>query len=165
MTSYDYEYCRSIAREYTYSFPVDDIPNFNYLYIREGDIVFKIDKHTGEICIQMSLEEYVSEWRSLWQTNSTFKEYYTQGYTFPKEDPDTSKDIDELRKRCSDSTRHKKGNTEYIIDFLTDDSLTITEVKLLKFLISKVEVWNYAISTYQEIASSLGKDTKWTNLI
>ena len=75
MTLYDYEYCRSVDREYTYSFPVDDIPNFNYLYIREGDVVFKTDKRTGEICTTMSLEEYVSEWRSLCAAIVTGKQH------------------------------------------------------------------------------------------
>lgn len=131
--------------EYTKEYVVDDIPNYPILYIRDGDFVFVTNKHTGEIYQKATIPEYVDLWRHEWDNNPTFKEFYTRGYFVPKQHPDAAKDIVELYKLCSDKTRHRKGDDGFLLDFLWNDSCTLNETKLFKYLCDNVVVWNYSV--------------------
>lgn len=134
-----------IENNYTKEFAIDDIPNYPILYIRDGDFVFVTDKHTGEIYKKVTLAEYVNIWCEEWHSNPVFREYYTKGYFTPKDHPDTAKDIVELYKLCSDKTRHRKGDDGFLLDFLWNDSCTLNETKLFKYLCDNVAVWNYSV--------------------
>jgi len=146
--------------EYIKEFIVDDIPNYPILYIRDGDFVFATDKHTGEIYKKLTLWEYVSVWVDGWNNNPLFNEYYTKGYSVPKDHPDTAKDIAELLRLCSDKTRHRKGDDGFLLDFLWDDSCTLTETKLFKYLCDNVVVWNYSVIDPADMHTALGLKSK-----
>lgn len=134
-----------MENKYEYVFQIDDIPNYPILYIRDGDFVFVTDKNTGEILKKASLQEYVEIWWEEWSNNFTFKDFYTKGYSVPKDHPDTAKDIVELYKLCSDKTRHRKGDDGFLLDFLWKDQCTLNETKLFKYLCDNVAVWNYSV--------------------
>ena len=131
--------------KYTKEYIIDDIPNYPILYIRYGDFVFVTDKHTGEIYNKATLWEYVDIWLDEWNNNFIFRDFYTKGYSVPKDHPDTAKDIVELYKLCSDKTRHRKGDDGFLLDFLWNDSCTLNETKLFKYLCDNVAVWNYSV--------------------
>lgn len=139
---------------------VDDIPNYPILYVRDGDFVFVVDKHTGEIYKKLTLRDYVSVWVDEWNNNPIFNEYYTKGYSVPKDHPNTAKDIVELYKLCSDKTRHRKGDDGFLLDFLWDDSCTLTETKLFKYLCDNVVVWNYSVIDPTDMHIALGLKSK-----
>lgn len=145
---------------YIKQFIVDDIPNYPILYIRDGDFVFATDKHTGEIYKKLTLWEYVSVWVDEWNNNPIFNEYYTKGYSVPKDHPNTAKDIAELLRLCSDKTRHRKGDDGFLLDFLWDDSCTLTETKLFKYLCDNVVVWNYSVIDPTDMHTALGLKSK-----
>lgn len=149
-----------LLTEYIKEFIVDDIPNYPVLYIRDGDFVFATDKHTGEIYKKLTSWEYVSVWVDEWNNNPIFREYYTRGYSVPKDHPDTAKDIAELLKLCSDKTRHRKGDDGFLLDFLWDDSCTLTETKLFKYLCDNVVVWNYSVIDPSDMHTALGLKSK-----
>jgi len=134
-----------IENNYTKEFAIDDIPNYPILYIRDGDFVFVTDKYTGEIYKKATLWEYVDIWLDEWNNNFIFRDFYTKGYSVPKDHPDTAKDIVELYKLCSDKTRHRKGDDGFLLDFLWNDSCTLNETKLFKYLCDNVAVWNYSV--------------------
>lgn len=142
--------------KYIKQFVVDDVPDYPILYVGDGDFVFVVDKHTGEICKKVTVSEYVDLWRYEWDNNPIFKGYYTKGYYTPKEHPDTAKDIAELLKLCSDKTRHRKGDDGFLLDFLWDDSCTLTETKLFKYLCDNVVVWNYSVINPTDLHTALG---------
>lgn len=131
--------------KYIKEYAIDDIPNYPILYIRDGDFVFVTDKHTGEIYKKATLWEYVDIWLDEWNNNFIFREFYTKGYSVPKDHPDTAKDIAELYKLCSDKTRHRKGDDGFLLDFLWKDQCTLNETKLFKYLCDNVAVWNYSV--------------------
>lgn len=131
--------------EYIKQYAIDDIPNYPILYIRDGNFVFVTDKHTGEIYKKATLQEYMEIWWEEWDNNFTFKDFYTKGYSVPKDHPDTAKDIAELYKLCSDKTRHRKGDDGFLLDFLWKDQCTLNETKLFKYLCDNVAVWNYSV--------------------
>ena len=134
-----------VENKYTKEYVVDDIPNYPILYIRDGDFVFVTDKHTGEIYKKVTLDEYIEIWDYEWNNNTTFRDFYTQGYSIPKNHPDTAKDLSELHKLCSDKTRHRKGDDGFLLDFLWSDQCTLNETKLFKYLCDNVAVWNYSV--------------------
>lgn len=146
--------------EYIKEYIVDDIPNYPILYIRDGDFVFVTDKHTGEIYKKTNLWEYVDIWLDEWNNNFVFRDFYTKGYSVPKDHPDTAKDIVELYKLCSDKTRHRKGDDGFLLDFLWNDSCTLTETKLFKYLCDNVAVWNYSVIDLNDIHTTLGLKSK-----
>lgn len=146
--------------ECTKEFIVDDIPNYPILYIRDGDFVFVTDKHTGEIYQKTTISKYVDMWRHEWDSNPTFKEFYTKGYFAPKRHPDTAKDIVELYKLCSDKTRHRKGDDGFLLDFLWNDSCTLNETKLFKYLCDNVAVWNYSVIDSNDMHTKLELKSK-----
>jgi hypothetical protein len=146
--------------EYERFYRVDDIPNYPTLFIRDGDFVFVVNKHTGEISDKLTLEQYVDFWREEWDNNPVFRNYYTQEYFAPKDHPDAAKDITELYKLCSDKTRHRKGDDGFLLDFLWADSCTITETKLFKYLCDNVAVWNYSVIDTKDMHTSLGLKSK-----
>lgn len=149
-----------IENKYTKGFIVDDIPDYPILYIRDGDFVFVTDKHTGEIYSKVGLAEYIEIWIDEWNNNPVFKEYYMKGYSVPKDHPDTAKDIVELYKLCSDKTRHRKGDDGFLLDFLWNDSCTLTETKLFKYLCDNVAVWNYSVIDTTDMHTALGLKSK-----
>lgn len=134
-----------VENKYTKEYVVDDIPNYPILYIRDGDFVFVTDKHTGEIYKKVTLDEYIEIWDYEWNNNTTFRDFYTQGYSIPKNHPDTAKDLSELHRLCSDKTRHRKGDDGFLLDFLWKDQCTLNETKLFKYLCDNVAVWNYSV--------------------
>jgi hypothetical protein len=146
--------------EYIKEFIVDDIPNYPILYIRDGGFFFATDKHTGEIYKKLTVWEYVSVWVDEWNNNPIFNEYYTKGYSVPKDHPDTAKNIAELLRLCSDKTRHRKGDDGFLLDFLWDDSCTLTETKLFKYLCDNVVVWNYSVIDPSDMHIALGLKSK-----
>lgn len=146
--------------EYERFYRVDDIPNYPTLFIRDGAFIFVVNKHTGEISDNLTLEQYVDFWREEWEINSVFRDYYTQEYFVPKDHPDTAKDLTELYKLCSDKTRHRKGDDGFLLDFLWSDSCTITETKLFKYLCDNVVVWNYSVIDTKDMHTSLGLKSK-----
>lgn len=147
-------------REYTKEYVIDDIPNYPILYIRDGDFVFVTDKHTGEIYKKVTLWEYADIWLEEWNNNFVFRDFYTKGYSVPKDHPDTAKDIVELYKLCSDKTRHRKGDDGFLLDFLWNDSCTLTETKLFKYLCDNVAVWNYSVIDLNDMHTALGLKSK-----
>lgn len=44
-----------------------------------------------------------------------------------------------------DKTRHRKGDDGFLLDFLWNDSCTLNETKLFKYLCDNVAVWNYSV--------------------
>jgi hypothetical protein len=146
--------------EYERFYRIDDIPNYPTLFIRDGDFVFVVNKHTGEISDKLTLEQYVDFWREEWEINTNVRGYYTQEYFAPKDHPDAAKDITELYKLCSDKTRHRKGDDGFLLDFLWADSCTITETKLFKYLCDNVAVWNYSVIDTKDMHISLGLKSK-----
>lgn len=145
---------------YTKEFIVDDIPNYPALYIRDGASIFVVYKHTGEISNKLTVTEYVKLWRHEWDNNHDFKYYYTKDYYVPKAHPDAAKDIAELYKLCSDKTRHRKGDDGFLLDFLWDDSCTLTETKLFKYLCDNVAVWNYSVINPSDMHTAIGLKSK-----
>lgn len=131
--------------KYVKQYVVDDIPNYPILYIRDGDFVFVTDKYTGEIYKKATLWEYIDIWLDEWNNNFIFRDFYTKGYSVPKDHPDTAKGIVELYKLCSDKTRHRKGDDGFLLDFLWKDQCTLNETKLFKYLCDNVAVWNYSV--------------------
>ena len=148
--------------EYERFYRVDDIPNYPFLFIRDGDFVFITNKHTGEISNTLSLTQYVECFNIERQTNPLFISFYEEGYVLPKLSPDTARDIPELIKLCSDKTRHRKGDDGFLLDFMWQDGCTITETKLFKYICSTVEVWNYAVLDETLMMATLGKGTRHT---
>lgn len=146
--------------EYIKQYAIDDIPNYPILYIRDGDFVFVTDKHTGEIYKKATLQEYVEIWWEGWNNNFTFKDFYTKGYSVPKDHPDTAKDIAELYKLCSDKTRHRKGDDGFLLDFLWKDQCTLNETKLFKYLCDNVAVWNYSVIDHNDMHIKLELKSK-----
>lgn len=132
---------------------VDDIPDYPILFIRDGGFVFETDKYTGEIQNKLCIEGYVKVWCSEWVSNPIFKSYYHKGYSIPKQNPDTAKSLKELKKLCSDNTRHRKGDTGYLLDFLMEGDCNKTESKIFLHLSKNVIVWNYCITSLEEIKS------------
>lgn len=145
--------------KYTESFPVHDIPDYDYLFIREGDIVFMVNKYTGEIVENLSLAEYCKIWKNEWDTNTKFNSYYIGEYTVPKGDPNTARNMDELKSLCSDKSRRLRGDTGYLLDFMLKDSTNKTEAKLVLWVCQQVEVWNYAIIDVSQVQQVLGLKT------
>lgn len=161
----DYEYCRSMKREYTISFPVHDIPNYPTLFIRDGDLVFVVDKATGEISNTLSLSEYVDTWLSELSESLDMQKYYLGAYRIPKQHPDTARTIQELKELCSDGSRHRKGDTEYLLDFIHRDECTATETKVFMQLCKLVVVWNYLHVDKTKIHISVGLSSRQCNRV
>jgi hypothetical protein len=132
---------------------IDDIPNYPYLFIRDGGFVYLTNKDTGEIIDNLSLTEYVDLWRKEWNINPDFKSYYTKGLFQPKQDPDTATNTTELKRLCSDNTRHRKGDTGFLLDFIMLDQCSKTESKVFLHLCKKVIVWSYSTTDMEEIQS------------
>lgn len=152
------------TEEYLYSFPVHDIPDYEYLFIRNGEQVFVVSKETGEFVETLSLSDYTNLWRREWQNNPAFKSYYLQGIKKP-DNPDKAETLDELKSLCSDKTRHRRGNEGYLLDFLLNDSLTKTEIKLFDHLVKNVVVWNYSVVDYNNLSTVLSlSDRQLRNL-
>lgn len=149
-----------VENKYTKEYVVDDIPNYPILYIRDGDFVFVTDKHTGEIYKKVTLDEYIEIWDYEWNNNTTFRDFYTQGYSIPKNHPDTAKDLSELHKLCSDKTRHRKGDDGFLLDFLWNEDCTLTETKLFKYLCENVIVWNYSVVDQDSFKGALKLKSK-----
>jgi hypothetical protein len=140
--------------KYIKEFRVDDIPKYDNLFIRDGEQVFVVNKHTGEISSTLSIAEYVKTWRTEWENNPTFRAYYQDKLTFPT-DPDKAETLEELRRLCSDKTRLRRGDERFLLDFMLRDLLSTTEMKLFTHLTKCVEVWNYAVVDYSNIPSVL----------
>lgn len=136
MTEYD---------RYTYYNNIDDIPGYPKLFIKDGDFVFVTDKNTGEILEKLSMTQSTKYWVNEWNTNKLLKAFHYKGLQLPKSDPDTAKNIKELKKLCSDNTRHRKGDTGFLLDFIMKDDVTKTESKIFLYLTKNVVVWNYAV--------------------
>jgi len=152
--------------DYDRYYVTHDIPNHPTLFIRDGDFVFVVNKHTGEISEKLTLTEYVDCWRNEWDTNPVFKAYYMKGYFLPKTDPDTATTLKDLKRMCSDSTRHRKGDTGYLLDFIMTDQCSKTESKLFLYLCKNVVVWNYSVTTMEDIQECLGlKSLKQTKAV
>lgn len=142
------------------SFRVDDIPNYPFLFIREGVFVFKTDKHTGEISEVLRLYEYCYQWEILYRYCPAFRDFYAKGLFFPKDNPDTARNTAELLKLCSDKTRHRKGDEGFLLHFLWKDQCTLTETKLFKLLCDLVVVWNYAVLDDLDLHTKLNLKSK-----
>ena len=139
---------------YVYENRIDDIPNYPTLFIRDEDFVFITNKHTGEITEKLTLYDAVQYWIEEWNTNPVFRGYYQRGLHCPKDDPDTANNIKELKKLCSDNSRHRKGDTGFLLDFLMKDDISKTESKVFLYLAKQVFVWNYCAVTMEEIATA-----------
>lgn len=137
-----------------------DIPNYPFLFIREGVFVFKTDKHTGEISEVLHLYEYCYQWVILYRYCPAFRDFYTKGLFFPKDNPDTAGNTAELLKLCSDKTRHRKGDEGFLLHFLWKDQCTLTETKLFKLLCDLVVVWNYAVLDDNDLHTKLNLKSK-----
>lgn len=162
---YNYEYFRGVNRQYELTFPVCDIPNHPFLFIREGAFVFQTNKETGEISKQLSLPEYADVWRNEWENNPYFRSYYTKGYFIPKESPDTARNIPELKKLCSDNTRHIKGTDAYFLDFILSDQVNTTQSKMFAWMCKHVVVWNYSIFSMEHLFKSTPLTKKQTKAV
>jgi hypothetical protein len=149
---------------YIKEYRVDDIPDYPFLFIRDGAFVYMTNKHTGEISEALSVSEYCQLWNRERQTNPLFISYYEKGYSYPKPSPDTAKNISELVKLCSDKTRHRKGDDGFLLDFMWQEgsTLTITETKLFRYICTNVEVWNYSVVTEDSMIVTLGKGLRHT---
>lgn len=149
---------------------VDDIPNYDNLFIRDGRRVFVVNKHTGEILHNLSVLEYCDFWVNDYTTNKDMQKFYRRGLFSPKGNPDTAQNIKELRKLCSDTTRHRKGDTGYLLDFLMADACNKTESKLFLHLTKNIIVWNYAVVNYSDLPDVTGVKTSkqlktiWQNI-
>ncbi|UZS00858.1 hypothetical protein [Pseudomonas phage vB_PsaM_M1] len=139
--------------EYERFYRIDDIPNYPTLFIRDGDFVFVVNKHTGEISNKLTLMQYVDFWREEWEINSNVRDFYTKGLFHPKQDPDTATNLKDLKKLCSDNTRHRKGDTGYLLDFIMLDQCSKTESKVFLHLCKKVIVWSYCTTDMQDLQS------------
>jgi len=151
-----------VMDNYTTEYLVHDIPKYPLLFIRDGGWVYMTNKHTGEICDRLTLGESCLLWRYERQTNPLFISFYGKGLTFPKPSPDTAGNITELLKLCSDKTRRRKGDDGFLMDFIWQDSCTVTETKLFRYICTNVEVWNYAAVDEDSMVMSLGKGVRHT---
>lgn len=140
-----------VMTDYERYYRIDDIPNYPTLFVRDGTFVFVVNKHTGEISNKLTLPQYVEYWRNEWNTNPLLKNYYQKGLFYPKQDPDTAKNLKDLKKLCSDNTRHRKGDTGYLLDFIMLDQCSKTESKVFLHLCKKVIVWSYCTTNLDEI--------------
>jgi len=152
-----------MSDKYIKTYGIDDIPNYPFLFIREGGFVFVTDKHTGEISEKLTVGEYCDRWMFEYKNNPDWKAYFGKGYTTPKASPDTARDITELHKLCSDTTRHKKGDDAYLLDFMLNGGLAISESSVLVWLCANVQVWSYVYTNYDLIAKGMNKDIKYIN--
>jgi len=141
-------------------YPIHDIPNYPFLFIREGSFVFKTDKTTGEISEQLSLGDYCLEWQISYRYKPAFRDFYTKGLFFPKDNPDTAGNLADLLKLCSDKTRHRKGDEGFLLHFLWKDQCTLTETKLFKLLCDYVVVWNYSVLDDSDMHTKLNLKSK-----
>lgn len=132
-------------------FKIEDIPNYDNLFIRDGEWVFVVNKHSGEISHKLSVLEYADFWCKEWKENEALRTHLTKGYFLPKPNPDTAENIQELRMLCSDKSRHRKGDTSFLFDFMLRDECTKAESKLFLYLTRQVEVWNYSIIDYNSL--------------
>jgi len=130
---------------------IDNIPHYPTLFIRDGDFVYATNKDTGEITNTLSLGEYVMLWRKEFKENPYVNHYYTKGLFQPNKDPDTATNTTELKKLCSDTSRHRKGDTGYLLDFLMLDQCSKTESKVFLHLCRKVIVWSYSTTDLDEV--------------
>lgn len=136
-------------------YKVDDIPNYPYLFIRDGGFVYLTNKHTGEIERKLTINESIEMWVNEYKTNPLFRKYYQSDLFFPKQTPDTATTLKELRSLCSDNTRTGRGDTGYLIDFLTKDMCTVSETKILTLISQYVDVWNYSVISIQDIRNGM----------
>lgn len=134
-----------MVEKYTKTYRIDDIPNYHFLFVRDGSFVFVTDKHTGEISDKLTLGEYCDMWRSEYSNNYNWIDYFIKEYFTPKSHPDTAIGTKELLQLCSDKTRHRKGDDGFLLDFLWGEHCTLTETKLFKYLCDNVVVWNYSV--------------------
>ncbi len=137
-----------------------NIPDYPFLFIREGVFVFKTDKYTGEISEVLCLYEYCYQWMILYRYCPAFRDFYTKGLFFPKDNPDMERNTVELLKLCSDKTRHRKGDEGFLLHFLWKDQCTLTETKLFKLLCDLVVVWNYAVLDDSDLHTKLNLKSK-----
>lgn len=151
----DYDYFRSQERAHTESFPIDDIPNYPVLFIRDGAFVFVVQKATGEISERLTLSQYVDRHIAELKNNPAYRDFYFGGYFNPKDSPDTARTIKELRQLCSDSTRHVKGYDSYFLDFLTTEQANVTQHKMFTWICKNVVVWNYSVFSIEEVLTSV----------
>lgn len=109
--------------------------------------VIHVNEETGEVILTQPLDEYISEWRE----SPERKALHASEYPIHSNNQHTATSAKELKKLCSDSSRHVKGDTGYVLDFMMDGSLSKTESRILLHLCKKVIVWNYATTTLTEI--------------
>jgi hypothetical protein len=69
--------------------------------------------------------------------------------------PNNIINTDELLDFCGEHSRHKKGDTYYILEMLQNQSITLQESRVLFFMAQNVYVRNYIITTPTEISHSL----------
>lgn len=136
-------------------YPIHDILNYPTLFIRDGDFVFVADKHTGEISQSLHFLEAADYWVGQLKQSLEMQKYYFGNYFSPKDNPDTARTLKELKYLCSDSSRHVKGDSGYFLDFINSDCANPTQSKLFWWMCKKVEVWNYAVFTQEELYSSI----------
>lgn len=141
-------------------YKIHDIPDYPYLFIRDGGFVYLTNKHTGEIERTLTLYEYVNIWTNEYKTNQCFLKHYQSDLFLPKNNPDTATTLKELRSLCSDNTRTGRGDTGYLVDFLTSDKCNVTETKLLTLLSKHVDVWNYSVCTWNDIKDGMSVGEK-----
>lgn len=137
----------------TLIYKIDDIPNYPYFWIRDDDSIYITDKISGLIEKVISIDNLDVAWHEECANNEVFNDFYRKGYVYPDKDPDTAQNIKELKNYCSDNTRHRKGDTGYLLDFIMDDKCNKTESKIFLHLCKNVIVWNYAITTMDELKS------------
>lgn len=156
----DYEYFREQERVFVLSFPIHDIPNHPILFIRDGAWVFMVDKETGYIAERLTLSDCVDVWTNEITHNPHFQKYYLGSYRIPKQHPDTARSIQDLKLLCSDSSRHRKGDTEYLLDFLNVGECSATETKVFMHLCKLVIVWNYLPLNKTGMHTAVGLSSK-----
>lgn len=144
------------------NYQIHDIPNYPTLFIRDGDFVFVTNKDTGEISIKLSVGDYCTLWCNEFNSNLDVNKFYTKGYVYPKDSPDTARDITTLKALCSDNIKHIKGDQSYFLDFLNSDLVNTTHTKMFMWLCKQVVVWNYSVFYMEELYKNTPRSRKQT---
>lgn len=132
---------------------LSEINGYTKDVLKDGNQFIVFDTDTGEVIGTFDTNGYVNWWLGEWNSNQVFRDHFTKGYRYPSLNPDDSKNMKELLAACSDKTRHRKGDTGYLLDYLMTGKLSKTESKIFIHLSKKLEVWNYCVTTFEEIKS------------
>lgn len=83
-------------------------------------------------------------------------------YKYPKPQPEFLfiRDLAELKKHCSDSSRTLRGDTGYLLDFLFLGLLEDSEMRVMLSICRDTEVHNYSCTTIEIITKRSGVHRK-----